>query len=82
MPFSATLQFRTSLDQAGRVAGLAGELGVAESEVLRLLLDRALDAKSAVLIRELRAELRGRQEPPTEAEIERAHAEGRARSST
>jgi hypothetical protein len=57
MALSATLQFRTTLDQAGRVAGLAGELEIAESEVLRLLLDRALEGPARTLLRELRAEL-------------------------
>lgn len=79
--FAATLQFRTTLDQAGRIAGLAGELGISESEVLRLLLDQVLDQKPAQLLRTLREELRAADvtREPTEAEIERAEREGRLR---
>ncbi len=53
--YSATLQFRTTLDQAGRVAGLAGELETTEADVLRRLLDRALDERG--LLRSLRSEI-------------------------
>ncbi len=53
--YSAVLEFRTTLDQAGRVAGLAGELQVSEAEVLRRLLDWSL-AHPKVLGR-LRGEL-------------------------
>jgi hypothetical protein len=77
--FAATLQFRTTLDQAGRIAGLAGELEVSESEVLRLLLDQVLDQKPAPLLASLRAAVRPVE--PTEDEIDQAHAEGRVRSS-
>jgi len=40
--FASSLEFRTSLDQAGRIAGLAGELEVSEAEVLRRLLNWSL----------------------------------------
>jgi hypothetical protein len=40
--YAASLEFRTTLDQAGRIAGLAGELEASESEVLRRLLNWAL----------------------------------------
>jgi hypothetical protein len=75
MPLNATLQFRTTLDQAGRVAGLAGELEIAESEVLRMLLDRALDVKSTELLSALRAEL-GQREREREQLLEQAEREG------
>lgn len=53
--FAATLQFRTSLDQAGRIAGLAGELDESEAEILRRLVDWSLARPK--LLQELRAEL-------------------------
>jgi hypothetical protein len=53
--YGASLEFRTTFDQAGRVAGLAGELEVSEAEVMRRLLNWAL-ADTNVLGR-LRAEL-------------------------
>jgi hypothetical protein len=40
--YAASLEFRTTLDQAGRVAGLAGELEVSEAEVVRRLLNWSL----------------------------------------
>lgn len=49
------MNFRTTLEQAGRIAGLAGELDVTEAEVMRRLLDRALAQRD--VLRSLRAEL-------------------------
>jgi len=74
--YGAAMQFRTTLDQAGRIAGLAGELGVSEAEVMRRLLDRALESGGRGLLRELRAEIaaEGRRGEPTEAQIEDAEA--------
>lgn len=40
--FGASLEFRTTLDQAGRIAGLAGELETSEAEVLRRMLNWTL----------------------------------------
>jgi hypothetical protein len=40
--YGASLEFRTTFDQAGRVAGLAGELEVSEAEVMRRLVNWAL----------------------------------------
>jgi len=40
--YAASLEFRTTLDQAGRIAGLAGELDTSEAEVLRRMLDWSL----------------------------------------
>jgi nitrogen fixation protein FixH len=60
--YTAMMQFRTTLDQAGRIAGLAGELGIAESDVIRRLIDRALDQVPArQLLRELRADVAAEQ---------------------
>jgi len=53
--FSATLEFRTSLDQAGRIAGLAGELETSEAEVLRRMLNWTLSDPK--VLGRLRAEL-------------------------
>jgi hypothetical protein len=50
------LEFRTTFDQAGRVAGLAGELEVSEAEVVRRLLNWAFADHPDALAR-LRAEL-------------------------
>jgi hypothetical protein len=66
--YSATLQFRTTLDQAGRIAGLAGELETTESDVTRRLVDRALDRKD--LLRSLRAEIHRERQEQEQAERE------------
>ena len=58
--FKETAQFRTTLDQAGRVAGLAGELGWTEAEVYRELVNMSLE--TPYLIRELRKRERRDQE--------------------
>ncbi len=65
------LQFRATLDLAGRIAGLAGELDASESEVCRRLVERALEAGGRTLLEELRSEiLAERQAEPTEAELQ------------
>jgi hypothetical protein len=51
MRYRATLQTRTTLEQAGRIAGLAGELGVSEAEVTRRLIDLGLELGGDVLKR-------------------------------
>lgn len=69
--YAATLQVRTSLDQAGHVAGIAGELETTESEVVRLLLARALAEDPLNYIRGELAEQRERQrEAEAEADLE------------
>jgi hypothetical protein len=74
------MQFRTTLDQAGRIAGLAGELGTSEGEVMRRLIDRALEAGGRELLAELRLEIaRDRPREPTDEEVDQARAEGRVR---
>lgn len=58
--YPASMQFRTTFEQAGRVAGLAGDLDVSEAEVIRRLMTWALDGKNvgARLRKELAAEER------------------------
>jgi len=68
--YGAGVQFRTTFDQAGQIAGLAGELGISESDVWRRLVSWALDRGSKQVLRELRRELATEQ-----AETERAIAE-------
>ena len=75
--FAAAMQFRTTLDQAGRIAGLAGELEVSEGEVMRRLIDRALEQGGRQLLNQLRREVERDRREPTNAEIERAIVEGR-----
>jgi hypothetical protein len=55
--FTGRVECRTSLEQAARIAGLAGELGITESEVVRLLLERGLRGKPyEMLHRQVRAQ--------------------------
>jgi len=70
------LQFRASLDQAGRVAGLAAELGISDSQVMRMLVDRALVGPAPQLLRELRATV-AEDARHLEDEIERHREHGR-----
>lgn len=56
--YAATVQFRTSLDQAGQIAGLAGELEIPESDVVRRLIAWSLDRGSSQVLRHLRKQLR------------------------
>lgn len=55
--YAATIQFRTSLDQAGQIAGLAGELEIPESDVVRRLLGWSLDRGSTAVLKHLRKQL-------------------------
>jgi hypothetical protein len=58
MQYRASLQFRTTLDQAGRIAGLSGELDVSEAEILRDLVDEMLARPK--LLEELRGRVKER----------------------
>jgi hypothetical protein len=78
--YGAMVQFRTSLDQAGQIAGLAGELDASESEVVRVLITRAIEAGD--VLRYVRRELLDQADAdvaPTEEEIS-AHGDRHARA--
>ena len=68
--YRATIQCRTTLDQAGQIAGLAGELDVTESEIMRRLLAHALEPGAGAVLKRLRGELAQEREAQREAQRE------------
>lgn len=71
----ATMQFRTTLDQAGRIAGLAGELDATEAEVMRQLVDMALETPRLLSV--LRQRITLGHAAALQAEVERRAAHER-----
>jgi hypothetical protein len=74
--FGAAVQFRTSLDQAGQVAGLAGELGISESDVWRRLAGWSLEAGSKNVLTRLRREIAEERERDERGEREHFRRRG------